>query len=326
MGIMNGPTPLITLAIVFALVMAGCANGGPAARTTGAARSATPTLGVPNPFTITAQYDARSLGLRNPRSIAIGPDGNLYATDGGRQTVTVISPKGDVLGSWGRPGSGPGELSFVALDPSDPTDIHAKIAVGANGLVYVSDSGNGRIEVFTPTGTFVRQIGLPGRSEGHLVAPVDVAVNEAGDVFVGDDELQTVTKFSPNGRFLWRIGGGASTDPDLQGHEHFSAVDAHGRLVMANDDTGAVMYVDSGGRVVDRFHQVGCDVSVDALGYTYVNDCEGDIHVFDRAHQPVGDWDTNHVQFSPRFGPNGEAFLLGQDGTIMRLRIALPRR
>jgi DNA-binding beta-propeller fold protein YncE len=211
----------------------------------------------------------------------------------------------------------------VALEPSG-LDIHAKIAVGANGLVYVSDSGNGRVEVFTPTGTFVRQIGFPGRGEGHLVAPFDVAVDEAGDVFVADDELLTVTKFLPDGRFLWRIGGGVSTDPDLQGHEHLSAVDAHGRLVMANDDIGAVLYVDAYGHVVDRFHQGGCDVSVDALGNTYVNDCDGRIHVFDREHRPVGLWDSG-APFSPRFGPSGESFLLN-NGTIMRLRIALPRR
>jgi tripartite motif-containing protein 71 len=320
---MNGPTPLITLAVVLALVMAGCANGGPAAKTAGAAGSASSAPGVPNPFTIAARYDARSLGLTNPRSLAIGPDGNLYVTDAS-QRVSVISPGGHVLRRWGRPGSGPGEFSFVAFDSSDPKDIHARIAVGANGLVYVSDSGNRRVEVFTPTGTFVRQIGFPGRSEGHLIAPFDVAVDEAGDVFVADDELLSVTKFSPDGRFLWRIGGGISADPDLQGHEHLSAVDAHGRLVMANDDTGAVLYVDASGHVVDRFHQVGCDVSVDALGNTYVNDCDGRIHVFDRDHRPVGVWDSG-AQFSPRFGPGGEPFLLN-NGTIMRLRIALPGR
>lgn len=316
---MVGPARLITLWLVLALVVAGCANAGSGAGTHDAAGSDSPAPGIPDPFTITARYDARSLGLTNPRSLAIGPDGLLYVTDAS-QRVSVISPEGDVIRRWGRPGSGPGEFSFSASDPSD-SDIHAKIAVGADGLVYVSDSGNDRVEVFTSTGNFVRQIGSHGRSEGHLVAPFDVAVDATGDVFVADDELRTVTKFAPDGRPLWRIGGGVSPDPDLQGHQHLSAVDAHGRLVVSDDDTGAVLYVDAHGHVVDRFHQVGCDVSVDPLGNTYVNACDGRILVFDREHRPVGRWDSG-AQFSPRFGPGGERFLLN-NGMILRLRIAL---
>lgn len=319
MSAMIGPTRLITLAIVLTALTTGCGNDGPSARPHGPAGSESQSTGVPDPFTIRARYDARSLGLTNPRSLAIGPDGNLYVTDAS-QRVSVVSPEGHVLGRWGAPGHGPGEFSFVSSHPSDPY-LQAKIAVGANGLVYVSDSGNGRVEVFTPTGTFLRQIASPGRGEGHLVSPFDVAVDASGNVFVADDARRSVSKFSPDGRFLWRIGAGISADPDLQGHEHFSAVDAHGRLVMSNDDTGAVMYVDTYSHIVERFQQTGCDVSVDAAGNTYVNDCDGRIRVFDRQHRFVGLWDSG-AEFSPRFGPSGEQFLLNQ-GTVMRLQIAL---
>jgi DNA-binding beta-propeller fold protein YncE len=294
-----------------------------------------------------ARNSTRSLGLDAPDAVAVGPDGNVYITDLS-QRVTVVSPAGKVLRRWGKPGHGPGEFDFIGPDPTAPMQVEGSIAVGRNGLVYVSDSGNARVEVFTPRGRFVRQFGNPGDGDGQFEMPFDLGVDNAGNVYVIDDQLVgVVNKFSPTGKFIWRIGGEASSDPDLAGHHHGASIDSHGRLVMVSDDSGRVTYIDRGGHKVDAFSiparllptaasgaGMGCDVTIDAAGNTYVTGCGADcaapicggVLVFDRTHRLIAEWTNPNIPMrtTPRFGPNGEAFALAQDGSLVRLRSTLP--
>src|SRR5215472_13581455 len=148
------PTRAAALLIGLALLAGGCAkNAVPTNKDPGTASSTARAL--PSPFTVIARYTAASLGLSHPDSLAIGPNGDLYLTDLS-QRVTVISPAGKVLRRWGKPGSGPGEFRFIPGDTTVPTDISGKIAVGQDGTVFVSDSGNARVQEFTPQGRFVR--------------------------------------------------------------------------------------------------------------------------------------------------------------------------
>jgi DNA-binding beta-propeller fold protein YncE len=286
---------------------------------------------LPSPFTVSARYTARSLGLDDPRGIAIGPDGNLYVTDR-NQRVSVISPGGKVLRRWGKPGSKPGEFRFAPSGPSNPGDIHEKIAVGRNGLVYVSDSGNGRVQVFTPAGRFLRQLGGFGSGRGGFLSPYDLVVDGAGDVFVADDDLGTLTKFSPAGKPVWRIGGSGFANPDLVGFFKVSSIDAHGRLVVANDAKGKILYVDGDGHEVDSFRvdrrdfgaPAPCGATVDARGATYVQGCgPGPTLVYDREHRLVARLRGSSVSLliGPLFGPSGEVFALCWDRSIVRLRM-----
>jgi streptogramin lyase len=319
-----------------ALLAAGCAGNAATATGTNTSPASAASRALPSPFTITARYSARSLGLDHPDALAIGPDGNLYVTDSS-QRVTVISPDGKVLRRWGKPGSGRGEFKFIAFDASTPADVAGKIAVGPDGKVYVSDSGNARVQVFTPDGRFVRQFGSFGSGKGQFIHPFDLAVDKAGNVYVVDDQSENVSKFSPSGKVMWQIGG-ASGAPDLVGHHHFTMIDAHGRIVMVNDDVQKVVYVDSSGHEVDAFSPSTsgsptgnvCEATVDAAGNTYVSGCgpqpTGPTLVYDRGHRLIAKWPGTPYSLlrSPAFGPHGEVFALATDGTILTLHITLP--
>ncbi|PYK09348.1 MAG: 6-bladed beta-propeller, partial [Verrucomicrobia bacterium] len=52
-------------------------------------------------------------------------------------------------------------------------DSPAGIAVDPNGNVLVADTNNGRVEKFSPTGTFVTSI-------GQFEAPNGIAIDRAG--------------------------------------------------------------------------------------------------------------------------------------------------
>jgi tripartite motif-containing protein 71 len=302
-----------------------------------AAGCAAASRALPSPFTVTARYSAKSLGLSHPAALAVGPDGNLYVTDLS-QRVTVISRAGTVLRRWGKPGSGPGEFKFSPGGPTVPTDVQAQIAVGPDGKVYVSDSGNARVQVFTPQGRFVRQFGSYGSGKGQFLRPYHLAVDVTGDVYVADDQAGTLSKFSPAGKVLWQIGGGASSDPDLTGLFKFSGFDVHGRLVVVNDAVNRVLYIDASGHKVDAFSPSTsgsptghvCEATVDAVGNTYVSGCgpqpTGPTLVYDRAHRLIAEWPGTPYSLlrSPAFGPHGEVFALAADGSILRLHITPP--
>lgn len=302
------------------LVLAACGGASPAPP---AHRRAPPSA-----WTVVARYGARSLGLRHPADLAVGPDGDVYVTDE-RQRVTVVSPGGAVLRRWGRPGRGPGEFDFVPGDPTDPHAVGARIAVAPSGTVFVSDSGNARVQEFTPDGRFLRAFGRLGTGPGRFLAPFDVVADAHDDVYVLDDEQPgLVRKFTAAGRVLW-------TRDAASDHLHTTMLDAHERLVLIGDGTGRVRYLDAQGREVDAFAArgfppgaEGCDVTLDAAGDTYVTGCGTATRtlVFDRRHRLVARWagPRLHAVESPRFGPRGEAFLLAADGSLVRVRPTLP--
>jgi DNA-binding beta-propeller fold protein YncE len=332
----TGRAPGAALALVIALAAASCSTSSAANHPTPASTASSTSPTLPNPFTILARWSQTSLGLSfgsedpEDNALAIGPDGNLYVTDSS-QRVTVISPEGRVLRRWGGPGKGPGEFNFVSNNGGNT--VIGKLAVDSHGLVYVSDSGNARIQVFTPEGRFVRQFGSFGEGSGQFHFAYGVAVDEAGNVYVVDDGRPgVVDKFSPGGKLVWQVGGATSPDPDMRGHLHLTSIDRHGRLVMVNDDLGRVVYLDENGHKVDAFdvRKASCDISIDAFGTTFVTGCELGrfqyAEVFDRTHTLVGQWvgGDEALAIAPVFGPNGEVFALGWDGSLLKLKITLP--
>jgi 6-bladed beta-propeller/NHL repeat len=332
---MEGTKGRLAAAVVLAgavLLGAGC-SANAAAPAGGHTSPAAASSALPSPFTITARYTAKSLGLDHPTDLAVGPDGNVYVTDRS-QRVTVISPGGKVLHRWGEPGSKPGEFKFIAPDLSTPKDVEGKITVSPGGMVYVSDSGNARVQVFTPGGRFVRQLGSYGTGKGQFLQPFDLVVDGAGNAYVVDGVTETLAKFPPAGNIIWTIGGSTATDPDLSGHFHVTSIDPHGRLVVTNDDINRILYIDPSGHKVDAFSPSTsgsggyvCEATVDAAGNTYVSGCgPGPTLVYDRAHRLIAKWPGTQYSLlrSPVFGPHGEVFALATDGSILKLRITLP--
>jgi DNA-binding beta-propeller fold protein YncE len=78
---------------------------------------------------------------------AHSPTGEVYVADGyGNACVHRYSPDGRRLGTWGRPGSDPGEFN-----------LPHNITCDDDGRVYVADRENHRIQVFDGRGRFETQ-------------------------------------------------------------------------------------------------------------------------------------------------------------------------
>jgi DNA-binding beta-propeller fold protein YncE len=197
--------------------------------------------------------------------------------------------------------------------------------------VYVSDTGNFRVQVFTPEGTFVRSIGEFGSGPGQFTWPFDLAVDGEGNLYVADDKEETLAKLSPDGDQLWRRGGLRESDPRLQGHSHISSFDAEGRLVVTVDDKGQVLLLGADGAVVDTLDATMsapgrvCDATTDSAGFYYLTPClePWDVLTFRPDGAAVGSWAGAGLVQAPRWGPDGRGYAVTVDGGIVEVAAAV---
>jgi DNA-binding beta-propeller fold protein YncE len=101
--------------------------------------------------------------FNRPTDIAFAPSGEFYVSDGyGNSRVVKFSREAKYLLAWGKRGTGPGEFNTP----------HS-IAVDSKGDVYVSDRENNRIQVFDPSGKFLRQWTHLGATQNIFITPKD---------------------------------------------------------------------------------------------------------------------------------------------------------
>lgn len=83
--------------------------------------------------------------FNHPTEMLPGPSGDLYVTDGYRNSrVHRFSKDGELIQSWGQPGkTAPGEFH-----------LPHSLAIAPDGTLYVSDRANQRVQIFTLDGQF----------------------------------------------------------------------------------------------------------------------------------------------------------------------------
>jgi DNA-binding beta-propeller fold protein YncE len=86
--------------------------------------------------------------FHRPTHVALCPrTGNVYISDGyGNSHVHKFDPKGRHLKTWGGPGTDPGQFN-----------IPHNIATDSEGLVYVADRENSRVQIFDGEGRYLAQ-------------------------------------------------------------------------------------------------------------------------------------------------------------------------
>ena len=145
-----------------------------------------------------------SEGLSSPAGLAIDNENRfLYVADADLDQVLVYDadPPHKLLRRIGT--TGKGHTLTSPGDFSKPTNV----AVDKEGLVYVTDTWNDRVEIFDPDGTFIRTWGKAGDGPGYFARPKGIAIDGDGHVWVADGIQDRVQVFSPEGQLLIWMGG-----------------------------------------------------------------------------------------------------------------------
>jgi DNA-binding beta-propeller fold protein YncE len=72
------------------------------------------------------------------------------------------------------------------------------IAINSSGYVYVSDTGNNRIQKFTSDGTFLTAWGSKGSGEGQFIQPQGIAIDSQNNMYVTDFDNHRIQVFAPS--------------------------------------------------------------------------------------------------------------------------------
>jgi len=132
-------------------------------------------------------------GLSQPSGVA-ARNGSLYVADARQHAVLVFDDTGKLRQKIGERGNQPGQFNY-------PTHL----ALDAAGNLHVTDSMNGRIQVFAD-GKFLREFGRPGDSPGHFGRPKGLAVDAEGNTYVLDAMFDCLQIFNSEGRLLLTLG------------------------------------------------------------------------------------------------------------------------
>ena len=85
--------------------------------------------------------------FNHPTNTHLGADGSIYVSDGyGDTRCHRFAPSGQLLNSWGEPGTGPGQF-----------DLPHGIWALSDDRILVADRENHRIQIFDPEGVYMDQ-------------------------------------------------------------------------------------------------------------------------------------------------------------------------
>ena len=194
-----------------------------------------------SPFTVTVTKTIIT-GLKEPWDVAVNQEGEILVVERYGHCVSIFSPTGEKLGSFGSHGSGLGELCEprgVTVDSNGNvlvTDVNHRIqkfssehkfitSVGSQGTnhlqfhypfglaisptsnkIAIADDSNHRVQILNPDLTFSSSIGRMGNGSGQFNHSHDVAFDSTGNMHVTDSNNHRVQVFNPEGKFLRQFG------------------------------------------------------------------------------------------------------------------------
>ena len=228
-----------------------------------------------SPFVVTVKLAIKKLGTRiqaisgvmDPWGVAVNQREELVVTDCRGHCVSVFSPGGKKLRSFGTHGRGNGQLS-------GPFGV----AVDGEGNILVVDNGNHRVQKFTKDGQFLTAVGSRGNEPLQFNRPLSIAFNPINKkVYVGDcnHHIQVL-----NSDFTFSHA--FSVKSHYKGQFYGMACDSTGKVYAADCGNNCILVFTAEGKLLKKFSGHGLSelklngpisIAIDTGDVIYVSEC-----------------------------------------------------
>jgi hypothetical protein len=210
--------------------------------------------------------------LVEPRDVAVDPAGNIWIADG--NVVYQYDSTGNYLNQIGAEiGSGNYQFNYVG-----------GVAFDSTGRLYVSDTDNHRIQVYTfdPNGkpvyfATIGETGVPGSDNNHFWWPAKIAMDSFDRLYIADDGNFRIQRCTYAGGTSWTCSrfhgtGSEGSGADQLGWAWGLGVDRNNNVYIADSTNNRVKKCDPNGNcsIFATNLNFPTDVAVDSTGKVYI--------------------------------------------------------
>jgi DNA-binding beta-propeller fold protein YncE len=202
----------------------------------------------PNRIFITASGETPIAEVKPGQRAPNAPAGFDPARPGAKSDhfLIVVDGNGRIIEEWKQLTSLLVRPHTVQMSPYD-REKHVWI-VDREGQQIVKFTNDGKTVVLT-----IGEKGVPGTDEKHFNRPADLAFLPDGSMLVADGYVNArVIKFDKDGRYLQQWGS-KGTGPGQFNLVHCVAVDANGRVYVADRSNGRVQVFDANGKYIEEW-------------------------------------------------------------------------
>jgi streptogramin lyase len=221
---------------------------------------------------VTFTRTANGLG---PTGIRVASDGTTWVADTWGHRVVALDGNGAIVQTIGA------ETVDTGDDPAGVDEAGGRffgprdIAVSEDAI-YVVDTGNERVQLFTRDGTFVDAWGGHGSGPGQLIEPVGIALGPDRNVYVADSGNARISIFTPDGEPVtqwpvpaWPVPTPGGVPPAFQ---PYLAFDTDGNLYATASNAGQVLVFDREGMMISTITEADGDRLTQPVGVAIAPD------------------------------------------------------
>ncbi|MCL4544908.1 MAG: TIGR03663 family protein [Chloroflexi bacterium] len=153
---------------------------------------------APNGAVVAQYVGTGRQALKLPTGLAVDSQGNVFIADTWNHRIVMLSKTLQFVRAWGSFAATNGQLNAAPGKFYGPRSI----AIDKQDHLFVTDTGNKRVEEFDESGKLLYLFGGGGSAPGQLSEPVGIAFTPDGNLVIADTWNRRLQLMTPQGQPL----------------------------------------------------------------------------------------------------------------------------